>query len=136
MRLCLFFSGCNYTIIPYRFWVLLGENKLSSRSSALGHSFHYYNYYYYRWPPKAHKVNGYHNNADIVATEMESRLVKSSKHALSNEYWYNIRVRCNKMNMGVSFSRKRGTDESAAEYVQYTLLVDNVMIPKENLLYK
>ena len=45
----------------------------------------------------------------------------------------NIRIRCNKTNMGASASRNRGINESAAEYI---LFLDDDVIPKRDILQK
>ena len=48
-----------------------------------------------------------------------------------SNYRNNIRVRCNKKNLGASASRNRGIKESAAEYV---LFLDDDVIPDEDIL--
>lgn len=45
----------------------------------------------------------------------------------------NIRIRCNKTNMGASASRNRGINESASEYI---LFLDDDVIPKYDILQK
>jgi Glycosyl transferase family 2 len=60
---------------------------------------------------------------ELAAQTLEDHLAKKCNH--------NIRVRCNKVNKGASFSRNRGIDESSAEYI---LLLDDDVRPEPNLM--
>jgi len=58
-----------------------------------------------------------------AARLLEKKLSKSSEN--------NIRVRCNKVNLGASATRNRGIDESSAEYI---LFLDDDVVPSSFLL--
>ena len=53
------------------------------------------------------------------------------KEKFDRRYKERVRIRVNSLNKGASFSRNRGLDESAAEYV---LFLDDDLIPDESLL--
>jgi glycosyltransferase involved in cell wall biosynthesis len=60
---------------------------------------------------------------DFASQILEKHLTRKSNN--------NIRVRCNKVNKGASFSRNRGIDESSAEYI---LFLDDDVRPEANLM--
>ena len=62
---------------------------------------------------------------DFASSILEKHLTHKSSNV------NNIRVRCNQINQGASFSRNRGIDESSAEF---TLFLDDDVRPEANLM--
>jgi glycosyltransferase involved in cell wall biosynthesis len=73
------------------------------------------------------------HDIDQGASRLESILVNASAQGRTDYYRNNIRVRCNRTNMGASAARNRGIDESSAEFI---LFLDDDVLPEPDLLTK
>lgn len=78
---------------------------------------------------QAQEIQTKNRNAEMATTANAESILE---HYLSCD-GNNVRVRCNKVNVGASASRNRGLEESAAEFV---LHLDDDLVPKPDLLEK
>lgn len=68
----------------------------------------------------------------IIILDMPGLHSEELRHELEKRYGEKVRIRVNSENRGASYSRSKGLNESAAEWILY---LDDDVIPEENLLY-